>query len=327
MPIMDSPTNSSINDKKRKKLSPFLLIRLIGIALFSYILTTVDLNSMWENLKGVKTDYLVYGIIFQLFLLFLKAFRWHILNSGSKNTQKIFRSLGEFFESYAIGVITPGRMGEMIKAGHAKEKNKIMETGIRVLVERGFDLGIFVVLAGIALSITFQEKAAWLISILFILAGMVVLAMAFIFMRSAKATLIIQKVLNSLPFLKLKVNLSFQKRSGGVQMAVILLSLASNFSYFISCYFLALGLNFDQGFLFISGAVAIAGLLNMLPVTVMGLGTREGTFLILFKPLAEPLILALSGLVFLVAQIGGGLVSLLLGQVFLSMSSTRKQDK
>jgi len=110
-------------------------------------------------------------------------------------------------------------------------------------------------------------------------------------------------------------------------MAVILLSLASNFSYFISCYFLALGLNFDQGFLFISGAVAIAGLLNMLPVTVMGLGTREGTFLILFKPLAEPLILALSGLVFLVAQIGGGLVSLLLGQVFLSMSSTRKQDK
>jgi len=324
---MDSPSHSSASNKKRNKLSPFLLIRLIGIVLFIYILTTVDLRSMWDNLKGVKVDLLLYGILFQLLLLFLKAFRWHILNSGSKNIPKIMRSLGEFFESYAIGVITPGRVGEMVKAGHAREKNKIMETGIRVLVERGFDLGIFVLLAGIALSVTFRDEAAWLISILFILSGIVILTLAFIFMRSAKATLLIQKLLNRIPFINLTVKLSFQKRSGSVQMAVIVLSLASNFSYFISCYFLALGLMFDQGILFISGAVAIAGLLNMLPVTVMGLGTREGTFLLLFKPMAEPLILAFSGLVFLVAQIGGGLISLILGQLFLSMSTKKDSVK
>lgn len=324
---MDSPQNNSPGKKGRKKLSPFLLIRLLGIVLFIYILTTVDLYSMWKNLKGVKVDYLLYGILFQLTLLFLKAFRWHILNSGSSSKQRIIRSLGEFFESYAIGVITPGRVGEMVKAGHAREKNKIMETGIRVLVERGFDLGIFVLLAGIALSITFQEQAAWLVSIFFILTGGIILILAFVFMRSAKATLLIQQLINKIPFIKLKVNLSFQKRTARVQLAVVLLSLASNFSYFISCYFLALGLLFDQGFLFISGAVAIAGLLNMLPVTVMGLGTREGTFLLLFKPMAEPLILAFSGLVFLVAQIGGGLISLILGQLFLSMSTTKRSDK
>ena len=73
--------------------------------------------------------------------------------------------------------------------------------------------------------------------------------------------------------------------------------------------------------------VAIAGLLNMLPITIMGLGTREGTFLLLFKPLAEPLILAFSGLVFLVAQIGGGLVSLILGQLFLIAAKKNNEKK
>jgi len=320
---MDNPSNT----KKRKKLSPFLLIRLVGILLFIYILTTVDLASMWENLKGVKLNFLLYGILFQLLLLFLKAFRWHILNSGSKNTHLILRSLGEFFESYAIGVITPGRIGEIVKAGHAREKNKIMETGIRVLVERGFDLGFFVLLAGTAISLIFHDENTWFISVLFIFCGIFILTLAFIFMRSAKATFIIQKFLNRIPLLELNLDIAFHKRSGEVQLAVILLSVASNFSSFMSAYFLALGLLLDQGFLYISGAVAIAGLLNMLPVTVMGLGTREGTFLILFKPMAESLILAFSGLVLLVVQLGGGLISFFLGQLFLSMSTIKTPDK
>ncbi len=327
MPIMDKTQHKLQGTKKAGRFSPFLLIRLLGIVLFIYILTTVDLNTLWENMKEVNTYFLLYGIIFQLLLLFLKAFRWHILNSGSKSSEKIIRSLGEFFESYAIGVITPGRMGELVKAGHAKEKNRIMETGIRVLVERGFDLGIFVILAGMAVAFAFQEKTALLIGILVLLAGSFIVSLAIIFMRSATATAFIEKLLNKIPFLKLGLKLSFRRRSNKVQLAVILLSVASNMSYFISCYFLALGLSFDHGFLFISGAVAIAGLLNMLPVTIMGLGTREGTFLLLFRPMAESLTLAFSGLVFLVAQIGGGLVSLVLGQIFLKMAGKEESKK
>ena len=215
--------NKHEQEKPKKRFSPFLLIRLLGIILFVYILISVDLRSLWENMREVKINYLLYAIVFQILLLFLKAFRWHILNSGRKDSYSIIRSLGEFFESYAIGVITPGRMGELVKAGHAKEKNSMMETGIRVMVERGFDLGIFVVLAGVALSITFQDKAAWLIGLLTIIAGLSILIMAIIFMRSAKATALIQKILNRIPFLKLETNLSFRKRSGIVQLSVILI--------------------------------------------------------------------------------------------------------
>ncbi|MEZ5083171.1 MAG: hypothetical protein R2750_06955 [Bacteroidales bacterium] len=58
----------------------------------------------------------------------------------------------------------------------------------------------------------------------------------------------------------------------------------------------------------------------MLPVTVMGLGTRELTFLYVFQSFAESQVLALSALIFIVAQIGGGIIAQLLGQVFLLLA-------
>lgn len=324
---MNKGENNIQSKKKKRRLSPFLLIRLLGIALFIYILTTVDLKVLWENIKHVNTAFLIYSILFQVLLLFLKASRWHILNNGSTIKHEIFRSFGEFFESYAIGVITPGRVGEMVKAGHAGEKNRMMETGIRVIIERGFDLGTFVMIAGLAFIYAFPQEGALPMGLLVFLGGLFVFILAIVFMRSAAATGLVQKFLNKLPVLKLNLQLSFRKRATKVQLSVILLSIGSNLSYFVSCYFLAAGLAIDFSILYISGAVAIAGLLNMLPITVMGLGTREATFLLLLKPLTEPLILAFSSLVFLVAQIGGGLIALILGQLFLHTSNKSKEGK
>lgn len=324
---MNKDPQHTSGSRKSKRASWFLLIRLLGVALFIYILTTVDLHALWQHIKEVKTEFFVYAILFQVLLLFIKALRWHILNDGSHEWIRVMRSFGEFFESYAIGVITPGRMGELVKAGHAREKNKIMEAGIRVLVERGFDLGIFVMVAGLALFFTFTEETATIFGILVSLGGLAVIMLAFIFMRSARATGLVQKILNKIPFLSLNLNLNFRKRSNSVQYSVLTLSIISNLSYFVSCYFLAVGLALPQSFLYISGVVALAGLLNMLPITIMGLGTREGTFLMLFKPIAEPLILAFSGLVFLVAQIGGGLIALFLGYSFLYLAGKKSEKK
>lgn len=58
-------------------------------------------------------------IDFPDFSAFTKGFRWHLLNVAN-DSGKLKQSLGEFLESYAIGVITPGRLGELMKAGHQK---------------------------------------------------------------------------------------------------------------------------------------------------------------------------------------------------------------
>jgi len=315
------------NNKKSVRFSPFLLIRLLGVILFIYILSTIDLSELWANIRNIKIEFLMYGLVFQFILLIVKGFRWHILNSGSKRAQDIVRSMGEFLESYAIGVITPGRLGELMKAGHAKEKNRVMETGIRIIIERGIDVGFFVIVAGTAAVIAYAHLIPQSIGYLISISGIIIFLFAIFLFMSPALTRLAQKTLNNIPFLKHSFQLNFRPMGPGIMLLIILLSVISNLSAFLSCYMLAIGLNFDLTFLFVSGGIAIAGLLNMLPITVMGLGTREGTFLLLFKPMAEPLILAFSGLVFLVAQVGGGLISLILGQLLLLSVNGKKRSE
>jgi len=302
-----------------------MLIRLLGIGLFIFILTTIDLGELWKNIRQVRVDYFLYAMAFQLLLLMAKALRWHLMNNGSRSKEQVIRSFGEFLESYAVGVITPGRLGELMKAGHATGKKKVLETGFRILIERGLDIGFFVIIAGAAFMFAYTGMITDAAGIIILVSGGLIFLLSMVLMKSKSALRRTQKALNSIPYLKLDMELSFLHISNLTYVSVILLSVISNFSAFISCYMLALGLDFELSFLFISGGIAIAGLLNMLPVTVMGLGTREGTFLLLFKPMAEPLIIAFSGLVFLVAQLGGGLMALLLGQLFLYNSRRAKR--
>ena len=54
MPVMDKEGHMPTAQTKVKRISPFLFIRLLGIALFIYILSTVDLAALWENIKKVN---------------------------------------------------------------------------------------------------------------------------------------------------------------------------------------------------------------------------------------------------------------------------------
>lgn len=306
------------NQSPAKKRFPwFLLIRLLGIGLFIFILTRIDLQIVWENIRTVSISYLLWAIAFQVLLLIGKAARWHVLNDGRKQPIYIYHSFGAFFESYAIGVITPGRLGELVKAGHKNNKHSVVDSGFRVLVERGFDIGIFLIIAG--LSVLFSDfrglHPSW--GVIIGAAGIVVVLISLLIITSGKATEAINGLISYIPVIKNKIKLSYSKRSPIDKISIISLSLISNILYFVSCYFLSLGLEMDASFIMISGGVAIAGFFNMLPVTVMGLGTREATFLYVFQIFPKSLIMAFSGLIFFVAQIGGGLISLVLGQIFL----------
>lgn len=218
--------------------------------------------------------------------------------------------MGEFLESYAIGVITPGRLGELMKAGYQSDRAAVFASGLRVFAERGLDVGFFVIVSGAALGfakpIPFPESLSFLI----MGAGIVILIIAVLLIGNKQTTAFISRIFRK--FSSNYFNLDLIDTT-----AVIILSLFSNAFAFVSCYFLALGILMPISLLSISGGVAIAGLFNMLPITVMGLGTREVTFLYIFQVFPEAQVLALSALIFIIAQIGGGLLALLLGQFFL----------
>ncbi|MCD4682978.1 MAG: flippase-like domain-containing protein [Bacteroidales bacterium] len=309
---------SNRESKKTKKIKWFSLLRILGITIFIIVLFNVDLAAIWEHIKKVNLLFLLVAIFFQIILLLVKGYRWHILNNGSKNKASIFQSLGEFFESYAMGVITPGRIGELMKAGYQNKKEKVIASGVRVLAERGLDIGFFIIIAACALIWANLIIISPLLSFLILLGGVIIFIVAILLIGSKKIYTWIDKLVKN-------ISGSFKFRTKKEILIIVILALVSNLSYFISCYFLALGIDLPISFLTVSGGVAIAGLLNMLPITVMGLGTRELTFLYVFKAFSEVQVLALSGLIFLVAQIGGGIIALILGQIFLNLKTPKNE--
>jgi len=305
-------------NKKTRKIRWFSLLRILGIVIFIVVLFNVDLAEIWENIKKVNISLLLLAVLFQVILLLVKGIRWHVLNSGSQNKQSIYQSLGEFLESYAVGVITPGRLGELMKAGYQTTKEKIIASGIRVLAERGLDIGFFIIVAASALIWANLVIINSLMGLFILLAGVIIFIIAILLIGSHKIYTLGDRLVKN-------ISETYKSRTKKEISIIVLLAIISNLSYFISCYFLALGIDLPINFLTVSGGVAIAGLLNMLPITVMGLGTRELTFIYVFSSFSEAHVLALSGLIFLVAQIGGGVIALILGQLFLNLKPKKTE--
>lgn len=312
---------------KSNKKWIFQIVRLLGIALFVAILLRVDLAEISKSILNTKLNFLLIGVFFQLLVLLSKATRWHLMNNGRGEWKYIALNFGRFFESYAIGTVTPARIGEVMKAGHETGRQNIFNAGIRVLAERGIDIGIFVALAGLSVLagyyLEMNSAFGWLITI----SGVGVIIFSMLIVTSEKIINNIMHKLRKLPGKWHNIRtqgLSYEKRTTTL---IVLLSFISNISYFVSCFFLSKSAGIDAGFLWVTGAVSISGLLNMLPVTIMGLGTRELVFLYIFKTVAsQNIILAFSFLMLLIAQIGGGLVSLITGQILLLKTKKYSYD-
>ena len=324
---METNKVENTGKKNNKRLSfrrGFLLLRLTGIVIFIIILTQIDLSELWEQLLTADPLLFFLGFVFQVLLLVLKAFRWYLLNPGARLERNFLQSFGEFFESYAIGVVTPGRMGEMVKAGYSGKRTGIVGSGLRVLVERGLDVGFFLLVAGGSIAIASLVGISTMWGWLLLLLGSGIILVAISLLVSPGALRLVNSLFLRYRVLREPVTYSGQKYTDN--LLIVILSLGSNLSYFVSCYFLGLAVSMEASFLYLSGGVAIAGMLNMLPVTVMGLGTRELTFIYVFNEFIRPKVLAFSGLVFLVAQVGGGLISLIAGELFLLAAKKKKNE-
>nr|MDA3819718.1 lysylphosphatidylglycerol synthase transmembrane domain-containing protein [Candidatus Delongbacteria bacterium] len=277
--------------KNKKKISPFLILRLLGIALFVFILCRIDLGAMFGELKHLVIRYFLWGILFQILVLSFKGIRWHVMNDGRTASPFWIRSFGRFFESYAIGVVTPGRLGEVLKAGHEQNKNEKANSFIRVISERGFDVSIFVLIAVAALFygefIQMGNNSKWA----FLLLGVALLIFSFLLLTSPKTWRVLQKIIHKFPGKFSHIDIAGKQYKKGTVWLVFLLSLLSNASYFVSCYFLALSVNLTIPLIDVAAGVAIAGLLNMLPVTIMGMGTRELNLLSVFSSLPSASVL------------------------------------
>lgn len=304
------------------KLQKFL--PLIGIVIFLCILWSMDLQKVWASIQNINFAILFLAILVTVPVVLLKSLKWNILARSCNINQSFSKSVSGWLVGFSIGIITPGRIGDLSRACYLKGRAGLGTGLTTVVVDRLIDVIVLFILtiAGLAFLITSYTIGGLLlpIAVLFI----ALLAIALAFTRRGLVASILRPIFRMLVPERYKPKLSsfftdfyegistMGRRKSMVLLSTFVCIVAWCFSmlqYYALSVSLGLGLSFS--FIFMVSPLTI--LLDSLPISFSGLGTRDAAFIYLLglAGVAAESALALSIMILIVGYIVTGLVGMI----------------
>src|SRR5262245_15160473 len=128
-------------------------IRWTGIVLLIILIWRIDFSDTVSLLKKISIPILVLVVLLNIPQIFMKAYRWRELLHSQRISFGIWPAFLSYFGSIFIGLLTPGRLGELIKALHVSKDCNVSNARAlsSVLVDRLFDLYALLLMGGAAL--------------------------------------------------------------------------------------------------------------------------------------------------------------------------------
>jgi uncharacterized protein (TIRG00374 family) len=263
----------------------------VGILIFVYILSILDLGRMAQIFSKTNPLFLFLAAVLFVLMILLKSKRWQILlhlQNISLPFEKLFcfNIIGIF-----LGSITPGRVGELQRVMYLKEEGyAVGRSFLSVAMDRMFDIFILVAMGGLVVFSPFYFLKKIGAMGLVLLSTM--LFCSFVVMKnfdwlSGKLGNVFRWVLQDKKWKKITVNakdvLSDFRKYRKNLLIPLLITVIYCVVYFAANYMLVLALNIPIGILYCSICMAAIGLVQFLPVSVSGLGTRDATLIFLFS--------------------------------------------
>jgi len=292
-----------------------LFLRLIGIGILLWIMSRVDLFRCWDVIKGLDVIYFTVAMLISLPVLLIKAYRWKFI----LRLQDIDYAFKEAFLSYLgsiyVGLITPGRIGEYAKTFYLKQ-DKEVSTGrafSSVLIDRLLDLFFLLLIVVAGLVIYYPPP---LLKVIICLIMVIALVLAVVLKdKLGKIPCLLFSVITSKKWKSL--NLQIEDFLQGISEMqrwefsfAIFLTVISYGLFFMRCYLLALALSISIKFFTLVFFLSVVSLVVLIPISIAGLGTREGTLIFLFSQvsISQEAALSFSLLILLAVNLWAGTV-------------------
>lgn len=247
----------------------------------------------------LKTDFIkiihyIYNLNINLFLVSLSISipyflligkRWKLLMNTQNINYSYKESLVMYTMGYTLGVITPGKLGELIKFYYLKKDGyPLFKSIIVILLDRGIDLVLLLIIASVSLF-------KLLHNIVYISILLIIIFAILIFIVSANQKLldkfinglIPKKVISSAIINYNKLYVDFEKPSLYQSCLIIALSFAITSTSFIGCYLLAYSLNIDISFIDLVACYSVSTVVALIPISIYGIGIRDISMITLFS--------------------------------------------
>lgn len=301
-------------------LRPTYLLRATGLVVLAILLWQADLSHLVGQIQGAKWIIVAIAFLLNCPHILMKSQRWLLLLSAEGIRYRWWKAYLAYYGSIFIGLLTPGRLGEFIKALHVSKDCNVStrRAFTSVLVDRLFDLYSLALVGGLALVALGMGSATVLTATLLATVGVLLIPAALLWNRTTF------RYLQSAGMRLGKVGRGLLGDDGWVteihdglrQLTLPYLLVCALFTgiayaiFYGQTYLLGLSLGLDAPFLTISFAVALGSLVTLVPISISGLGTREAAVVAYLGANGVPAQAALgfSLLVFAVFYVGGAVI-------------------
>jgi len=305
-----------INMKKIVKLVP-----IIGIVLFIYIIIDIGAEKIASTFFSVPIQFYALALLLFVPKLFLSSYKWQFISRKQKMDFSLRYLAKIFLITLFLGSVTPGAIGLHLRIYYLKEKSKAsLEKCIsNSLIESGLGLisGLFLALIG---SVILIGKFPELIIIL--LPFFILYTSSFVVLiKEGRGSKLFNLILR--PLIPTKYKEAIDKSIGSIYEDIPKLQdtifpfLIEMLIWIIAAtqvYIIAQAFSIEiPYFLFVLISIISVVISNVLPISIGGLGIREGAFVFLMSKFGvEPeiaFVISLSG--FMVKILLPGLAGLI----------------
>ncbi|NET62658.1 MAG: flippase-like domain-containing protein [Symploca sp. SIO2E6] len=307
----------------KSKLIPLLKIS-VSIGLLIFALMQVDLQQTWIQFRQLSPVFVVIALIYYTILQWLSSWRWQIVLHPTEH----FVPMDVLFTSYLAGMFLntflPGSLGgDVYRVYRVTQVTKDSQVAlVSVFLERFSGLVVLSAIATLSLPLTFKLVESW--DVILLCASIVTALIVGLVLIMSPQLLhwvepwLVKFRLGSLAERLTKIQgllLQFAQDQQAVVSSTIL-SLIIQLGIIYYHYLIAQQLQLPVSFWQLLVFVPIVAVVTVLPISVGGLGVKEGLWIYLFARIglspeqAVLLSLIVTWLGWLLSLAGGGLLLL-----------------
>lgn len=269
------------------------LLRLLGPALLILFLANANLGELWNTISSASPWPIIISLLLMPPFVLIKAWRW----------LRLMRELGlrlDFPTACALytvglfyGATTPGQAGDLLKALFLRDRGQPLAPAmLSVVLDRLFDLLVMAALATLgifALGRLLPSRELQAALVLLMGLGLAALTTVLVARRAREWMLTV-----ALPRLAPRLTVTLGRWNQQLQGLTLrpallgelmLLSLGSACFTFLRLWLLFLALGLDRVPLYVViGASALIAVLQVLPISIAGLGVRDAVLIAILLP-------------------------------------------
>lgn len=263
-------------------------VKLIGVALLVWILSTLDLALARKTLIKLNPAYLMGYVLCFVAMIMVRTLRLKCALSCLGYPLSFLDCYVAILEPAFMGSVTPGRFGEFTRVGYIHAHGISMLKAVSVVtIERLVDISVLLIFGVGGMVYIFASAPYHFSGFIVILFGLI------LFNRAICSYDLLLMYFNKYMKWMLRwepafvthhrqvLATSFHHVMTRAALPFFSLALACIALNFIQIFFLAKSFGFEADYLVVIFAYAVATLVSLLPISVAGLGTREATYIMI----------------------------------------------